>query len=315
MAMNQNAIPAKEMSRHEWLQARTNGIGGSDAGVILGLNKYKTPFELWLEKTGQVEPQEGDSEAIYWGNQMENVVAKEFERRTGKKVRRSNFMYQHPDYPFIRGNVDRLVVGESAVLECKTASAYLAKEWAGDEVPASYLVQVQHYLGVTGREKGYIAVLIGGNRFVWKEIERDEELINMIFEAEKNFWENNVLAGVAPELDGSSAAEKYLAEKYAKSDPDKEIVLPKDFNAYLEEYFKIKENEKLIKDAKTEIENKLKAELKEAEIGRVGDYIVTWKKQVQKRVDSKALREKFPDIHQQVIKETSFRKLAVKEEK
>lgn len=315
MAMNQNAIPTKEMSRHEWLQARTKGIGGSDAGVILGLNKYKTPFELWLEKTGQVDPQEGDSEAIYWGNQMENVVAKEFEKRTDKKVRRSNFMYSHPDYPFIRANVDRLVVGESAVLECKTASAYLAKEWAGDEVPASYLVQVQHYLGVTGKEKGYIAVLIGGNRFVWKEIERDDELISMIFQAEKDFWENNVLAGVAPELDGSSAAEKYLAEKYAKSDPDKEIVLPKDFNAYLEEYFKIKENEKLIKAAKTEIENKLKAELKEAEIGRVGDYIVTWKKQVQKRVDSKALREKFPDIHQQVIKETSFRKLAVKEEK
>ncbi|MGG3677519.1 lambda-exonuclease family protein [Heyndrickxia faecalis] len=313
--MDQNAIPTKEMSRYEWLQERTKGIGGSDAGVILGLNKYRTAFELWLEKTGQVIPQEVDSEAIYWGNQMEDVVAKEFEKRADKKVRRSNFMYSHPKYPFIRANVDRLVVGESAVLECKTASAYLAKEWEGDEIPATYLAQVQHYLGVTGKKKGYIAVLIGGNRFVWKEIERDEELINMIFEAEKNFWENNVLAGVAPELDGSSAAEKYLNEKYAKSDPDKEIVLPKDFNAYLEEYKEIKENEKLITTAKKEIENKIKAELKDAEIGRVGDYLVTWKKQVQNRVDSKALREKFPDIYQQVLKETSFRRILVKEVK
>lgn len=84
MALN-NAVPTKDMSRSEWLQERAKGIGGSDAGIILGVNKFRTPFELWLEKTGQVEPQETDNEAIYWGNQMENVVAKEFEKRTGKK--------------------------------------------------------------------------------------------------------------------------------------------------------------------------------------------------------------------------------------
>ncbi|KHD86422.1 hypothetical protein NG54_03240 [Heyndrickxia ginsengihumi] len=311
--MNMNAVPTREMSRYEWLQERTKGIGGSDAGVILGLNKYRTAFELWLEKTGQVEPVETDSEAIYWGNQMENVVAKEFERRTDKKVRRSNFMYSHPDYPYIRANVDRLVVGESAVLECKTASAYLESEWKNDEVPATYLVQVQHYLGVTGREKGYIAVLIGGNHFVWKEIERDEELISMIFDAEKNFWENHVLANVPPALDGSSAAERYLKEKYDRAEKDKEIILPSDFKDYLIEYEKIKQNEKLIKVAKTEIENKIKAELKDAEKGLVDSFIVSWKNQSRTSVDSKALKTKFPDIYNQVLKTSSFRKFDVKE--
>ncbi|MGE6261314.1 YqaJ viral recombinase family protein [Heyndrickxia sporothermodurans] len=114
-----HAIHTLDMSRQEWIIERSKGIGGSDAGVILGLNKYRTAFELWLEKTNQVEPIEIDNEAIYWRNEMENVVAKELEKWIDKKVRRSNFMYSHPEHPFIKANVDRFVVGESAVLECK----------------------------------------------------------------------------------------------------------------------------------------------------------------------------------------------------
>ncbi|MCM3110646.1 YqaJ viral recombinase family protein [Lederbergia lenta] len=313
MAINKTAIPTLEMSRYEWLKERAKGIGGSDAGIVLGLNKYRTAFELWLEKTGQVDPVEIDNEAIYWGNEMENVVAKEFEKRTGKKVRRSNFMYSHPDHPYIKANVDRLVVGESAVLECKTASAYLAKDWEGDNVPSTYLVQLQHYLGVTGRDKGYLAVLIGGNRFEWKEIERDDELIKMIFDAEINFWEYHVQQGHAPELDGSSAAEKYLKEKYDRAEKDKEIVLSASSKDMLTQYESIKADEKLIKAAKTEIENKIKFELKDAESGLTDSFLVTWKNQSRTSVDSKALREKFPDIYREVLKESNFRKFTVKE--
>lgn len=308
-----NAVSTKEMSRYEWLQERAKGIGGSDAGIILGVNKYRTAFELWLEKTGQVEPQEIDNEAIYWGNEMENVVAKEFEKRTGKKVRRTNFMYSHKEHPFIKANVDRLIVGESAILECKTASAYLAKEWEGEEIPASYLVQVQHYLGVTDKEKGYIAVLVGGNKFIWKEVERDQELIDMIFNEEKHFWEYHVQQGHAPELDGSSAAEQYLKEKYDRAEKDKEVVLPSDYKELIVQYEKVKSDEKLIKTAKTEIENKIKAELKDAETGITDQFVVTWKNQSRNSVDSKALKEKFPDIYKEVLKESSFRKFAVKE--
>jgi putative phage-type endonuclease len=311
--MAMNAISTREMSRTQWLEERTKGIGGSDAGIILGLNKYRTAFELWLEKTGQVTPQEIDNEAIYWGNEMENVVAKEFEKRTNKKVRRSNFMYSHADYPFITANLDRIVVGESAILECKTASAYLAKDWKDDEVPDTYLVQVQHYLGVTGKQKGYIAVLIGGNNFVWKEIERDEELIQIIFNAEKHFWEHHVIQGHPPELDGSSAAEQYIKEKYDRAEKDKEIILPGDFKEYLSNYEKIKMDEKIIKTAKAEIENKIKAELKDAESGLTDSFLVTWKNQSRTSVDTKALKEKFPDIYKEVLKESSFRKFAVKE--
>ncbi|HDU1156595.1 TPA: YqaJ viral recombinase family protein, partial [Listeria monocytogenes] len=261
----------KDMDRTQWLLTRRQGIGGSDAGIIMGLNKYKTAFELWLDKTGQILPDESAGEAAYWGNQMEEVVAKEFEKRTGKKVRRSNMMYQHPEHDFMLANVDRFIVGEDALLECKTASAYLAKEWESDEVPATYLVQIQHYLAVTGKSKAYVAVLIGGNKFIWKEIERDEELINQIIAFELDFWETNIKGHVAPALDGSSAAEKYLKDRFAKSE-DKQIILPKTFNEYLTERANLERDIKLLETRKKEIDNNIKGHMESAEKALSDNY-------------------------------------------
>ncbi|EAD9485836.1 hypothetical protein ALZ26_14430 [Listeria monocytogenes] len=304
----------KDMDRTQWLLTRRLGIGGSDAGIIMGLNQYKTAFELWLDKTDQVLPDESAGEAAYWGNQMEEVVAKEFEKRTGKKVRRSNMMYQHPEHDFMLANVDRFVVGEDAILECKTASAYLAKEWEADEVPATYLVQIQHYLAVTGKSKAYVAVLIGGNKFIWKEIERDDELINQIIAFELDFWETNVKGHVAPALDGSSAAEKYLKDRFAKSEA-KQVILSKKYNEFLAERANLERDIKLLETRKKEIDNNIKNDLKEAETGITDDFKITWNPVTTSRLDDKRLKEEHPDIYKKFQKETSYRKFVVKENK
>lgn len=300
------------MTHEEWLHERTKGIGGSDAATVLGLNKYKTPFELWLEKTGQ-SMVDTAGEAAYFGNLLEDLVAKEFEKRSGKKVRRNNFMLQHPEHDFIIANIDRKIVGEDALLECKTASAYLADEWENDEIPAQYLVQVQHYMGVTGYEKAYVAVLIGGQRFIWKEVERDNELIDMIFKAEIDFWNNHVLANVPPPLDGSSAAEQYLKERYKETDPDKVVNLAFDYKEKLEHYFELKDEIKRLQEMIKKVENELKNELKDAEIGITKGYQVTWKPITQNRVDSKLLKQKYPDVYKDVIKQSKYRRFSVKE--
>lgn len=309
--MSSNALAYS--NHEEWINARKKGIGGSDAPVVLGISKYKTPFQLWLEKTDQAFVDESQSEAAYFGSLLEDLVAKEFEKRTGKKVRRNNFILRHPKHDFIIANIDRKIVGEDALLECKTASAYLADEWENDEIPAQYLVQVQHYMGVTGYEKAYVAVLIGGQRFIWKEVERDDELIDMIFQAEIDFWNNHVLADVPPPLDGSSAAEKYLNERYQKTDPDKVVDLPCSYKEKLDYYFELKQQEKELKELIKKTENELKNELKDAEIGITKGYQVTWKPITQNRVDSKLLKEKYPNVYESVIKKTEYRRFNVKE--
>ena len=101
-------INIKDFTREEWLAERNKGIGGSDIATILGLSKWKSPLQLFLEKTGKVVAEDlSDKEVIYWGNVLEDVVAKEFERRTGKKVRKRNVMFCDDKYPYMRANVDR----------------------------------------------------------------------------------------------------------------------------------------------------------------------------------------------------------------
>lgn len=307
------AMHTLDMTHQEWLRQRTHSIGGSDASIILGLNKWKTPFELWLEKTGQSDLEDTSGEAAYFGNILEDVVAKEFEIRSGKKVRRNNFMLKHPEHDFITANIDRKIVGEDALLECKTASAFLAKDWEGEIIPAPYLVQVQHYLGVTGYEHAYIAVLLGGQRFMWKDIERDDELIQMIFDAEVHFWKHHVLGNIPPALDGSSAAEKFLKERYQETDPDKVVDLSFDFKEKLDNYFDLKENIKQLQGLAKQTENELKHELKEAETGFVKNYQIDWKPIKQNRVDSKLLRSKYPDVYNSVLKQSQYRRFGIKE--
>ncbi len=179
----------REASREEWLQFRRSGIGGSDMGAILGLNPWRSVLDVWLDKTSDEEPEEEQSEYAYWGTVLEAVVADEFQRRTGMKVRRCNYTLRSIEHPFMLANIDRELVGIDEGLECKTASAYKEAEWKGDLVPDSYYVQCQHYMAVTGYKAWWIACLIGGNQFVYKRIERNDEFIAQLIEAGRQFWE------------------------------------------------------------------------------------------------------------------------------
>lgn len=302
------------MDKLQWLKERQCGIGGSDVGAILGVNKYKTPFEVYLEKTEPITEVGEQSESAYWGDQFEEVVAKEFEKRTGKKVRRDRKHYKHKEYSFMVANIDRKVVGENAILECKTANQYLANEWQDDEVPASYLLQVQHYLFVTGAEVGYIAVLIGGQKFVWKEVQRDEELIEVIIEAEKEFWKM-VQDKTPPALDGSSAAEKYLKERYKEAEEDKSIELGFEYKDKIKTYLDMKVQLKNFETQVKELENQIKYEIGNAEYAHAPGYSLSWKNISSNRIDTKKLKSDYPEVYEKVVKENLSRKFNIKEDK
>jgi putative phage-type endonuclease len=305
----------KDMSRAEWLEQRNKGLGGSDISAILGLNKYKTAFELYLEKNGQVELQEIDNEAVYWGNVMEDIVAKEFEKRTGLKLRKRNAILQHDEYEFAFANVDRLVVGKNEGFEAKTASAYLMNEWKGEEIPQAYLVQCLWYMGITGADRWHIAALVGGNTFIYKTIERDQELINVIFEQAAHFWEFHIKGNNPPALDGSSAAEKYIKERFEKAEKGKTVDLKAEHKDNISKYLEVKRIIEEYKQEQTRLENLLKYDLAEAESGRIDRFVVNWKNVTSNRVDSKALKEKYPEIAAEVTKASNSRRFEIKEVK
>lgn len=305
------AISTLGMDRTKWLQLRKSGIGGSDASAILGFNGYKSAFQLYVEKTSDLV-EESDSEAAYWGNILEDIVAKEFAKQTGKKIRKLNRMLRHPKYHFMTANLDRDVVGEKAFLECKTASEYLKDSWRGDNVPAAYLCQVQHYLAVTGYEKAYIAVLIGGNKFVWKEIQRDDEFIELMIEREKDFWEKHVLKNVAPPIDGSDATSDLLKKMYPEDDGSA-ITLDEQMNAVIEAIESLKAEEKQLKTQREHYENQLKMTLADAKEGHSNRFKVTYKTIKSNRIDSKRLKAEQPDIYKKYCNESLSRRLSIEE--
>ena len=179
----------ENMPYEKWLELRKKGIGGSDTSVVCGINRYRSPVELWMDKTGQMPAQEA-GEAAYWGTQLESIVRAEFSKRTNIFVAETHELLQSEEHPFMLANLDGVCDAPeygTCIFEAKTASAFKAGEWE-DSIPDAYQLQIQHYMAVTGYKAAYIAVLIGGNNFKWKCVERDDELISMLIQLESDFW-------------------------------------------------------------------------------------------------------------------------------
>nr|DAL55735.1 MAG TPA_asm: Exonuclease [Caudoviricetes sp.] len=269
------SVREAEKDHEKWLETRDKGIGGSDAAVIMGLNPYKSPYQLWMEKTGQAEaPDLSDNQAVYWGSKNEGNIADWFQETTGKKVRKLGTL-QNRDYPYLLANVDREVLGENAGLEIKTAGVRQYKQWKDDEVPDAYYCQCLHYMAVTGSDYWYIAVLLGGNEAIWKRIDRNEEDIKTLMDAEEAFW-RLVETKTPPPVDGSESCAHALAERY-KDAEDVAIVLPDEAAVLIDG---IRDDKKIADQLKEQIrlrENQLKEMLGDAVTGICGDSKVVWK--------------------------------------
>lgn len=301
----------RELPREEWLKLRTNGIGGSDVSIIAGINPFKSVYELWLEKTGQKEPEQTDSEYAHFGTLLEPIVRKEFTERTGIKVRQKHMLLQSVRYPWMYADLDGVINqnGEPAIFEAKTASAYKEDVWK-EEVPAEYVLQIQHYMCVTGAGRTYIAALVGGNHFYYHVIERDDDMIAKIVAMEKFFWETNVKGGIEPVPDGSDATTEYFNTRFSTSNGET-ISLPDDALSVCDEYELISAQLKELEKKKSEAANKLKNYLKEAETGIVGNRTVSWKPVVKNSLDSSRLKTEQPELYNSYLKESSYRRLSV----
>lgn len=310
-----NWVKTKNMTNEDWLKLRKRSIGGSDCGAILGMNEYESPYSLWQKKCNpeNVEDTEEpkNSEAIYWGHNLEDKVARDFEIRSGKKVRKHNYMMYHDKYPFISANVDRVVVGENAILECKTAKEFKKSEWADDKVPNSYMAQCYHYMAVTGADRAYIACLIGGSYFVWKTIERDDEIIDQIIQTEVDFWNNYVVTGIEPPKDDSNATAQALNRRWQET-LAKTVEIESEQATLFKAIDAINKQTKELEQKKRGYENQLKAILGENERGVTDGYEVSWKPQQSKRIDTKRLKEEQPEIYRKYVKESKSRPFKIK---
>lgn len=295
------------------LEERARYLGGSDAAAVLGLSRYKTQLEVWAEKTGQVEPEDiSDEVRIILGNKLEQTVAELFTEKTGKKVHRVNETKYHPIHAFLAANIDRRVVGEDAILECKTTSAFKAKDWESEEVPTEYIVQCLHYLAVTGAKKAYIAVLIGNQDFIWKEIERDEKVINELITKEVYFWNKYVEPRVMPMV-VTANDDGVLHKLFPDAKQGSSIDLDDKANALLETLDSMKADKRALEAQIEQQENEVKLLLGASESGKSNKYLVTWKNQESRRLDTERIKKEAPELYTEFAKVIQTRVLRIKQ--
>lgn len=303
-------ISTLNMSREEWLRLRKTGIGGSDAGAICGLNPYASPMSVYRDKTCE-DLSDLDSESMRQGRDLEDYVARRFMEATGLKVRRSNMMYRSEAHPFMIADVDRLIVGEDAGLECKTANAYNADKWKDGEVPLHYLMQCCHYMAVTGRSAWYIAVVILGQEFKYAKIDRDNDLIAKLIAIEEAFWNNHVVPRIIPAPDGSKVCDEVLEQYFHQARKESAIPLvgfDEKLNRRTELLGQIAELEREQK----QIEQEVKLYMQDNELASSDRYRVSWTNVDTTRLDTKRLKAEKPDIYQDFAKITSSRRLTIK---
>ena len=302
-------VSTLNLDKKSWLRYRKRGIGGSDAGAVCGLNPYRTAIQVYYDKTSD-EIEEIDNEAMRQGREFEDYVAGRFCEASGKKVRRANAMYYDEKNTFMLADVDRMVVGENAGLECKTASPYMAEKWEDGKIPLSYQIQCHHYMSVCNTEAWYIAVLIYGKEFKYYRIERDEQVIADLIRIEKEFWREHVMKRVMPDPDGSKTADAAIAERFKIS---RDITIPlSGFDARLKRREELLSVMGHMEAEKRQIDQELKLYLGDAEMAENEHYRVSWKNVSRSSLDERRLKEERPEVYEKYRRVTTSRRFTVK---
>lgn len=259
----------QEVARERWLEQRRSGIGGSDSARAVGLVPGR--YRLWAEKSGLIEPEDlSDREWIRWGLRLERSVGEGFAEDTGREVEfHTPFtLLRHPERPWMIDTPDAYQYcptrsGRGA-LQIKTAGQFKAAEWS-DGPPVAYQVQLMHELEVTGCDWGTLAVLIGGQKLVWFDLDRHDRFIRAMVDQEAAFWEL-VTARRAPPVDGTEATAAALKALFP-TDNGERVDLPAEADQWDTRLCELKEEIKQREAEKLLLENQLKAVIGEASIG------------------------------------------------
>ena len=302
-------ISTLNLDKESWLRYRKNGIGGSDAGAVCGLNPYRTALQVYYDKTSE-EIEEIDNETMRQGRELEEYVARRFCEASGKKVRRANAMFYDEKNPFMLADVDRMVVGENAGLECKTASPYMTEKWKDGSIPISYQLQCYHYMAVCRADAWYIAVLIYGKEFKYYRIDRDDEVIENLIRIEKEFWNGNVIPRIMPDPDGSKTADLAIAERF--KDAQGATIPLSGFDERLRRRQELLAVMEHMEKEKRQIDQELKLYLGDAETAENENYRVSWKNVSRSSLDEKRLKEEEPEIYEKYRRVTTSRRFTVK---
>ena len=302
-------VSTLNLTKEDWLRYRKCGITGTDAGAILGVNPYRSAFQVYHDKISDAI-ETIDNEAMRQGRDLEEYVAQRFSEKTGLRVRRANAIFQSETHPLLLADFDRLVVGQKAGLECKTVSPFSADQWADGKIPAHYLAQVNHYLAVSDFDCWYIAALILGKELIIHKITADKPMLADLIDKEEQFWTHHVIPQIPPTPNGSDGDTQTISQLYKVNDRSKNADLSSLRNL-LDKRQELSVQIEHLEQEKTSIEQQVKLEMQDAAYGTAPGYKVSWVSSESRRVDSQRLKKEQPDVFARYSKNVSSRRFTI----
>jgi putative phage-type endonuclease len=297
----------KNSNKVEWLRERKTYLGGSNLGSIIGINKYETALDVYLEKTSE-SVEEINNDATYWGNILEDVVAQEYSKRMNLPVEVETKLIRHKEHPFLAANIDRWVGNREYILECKTAGFMMAKDWGEEEftedIPESYYAQVAWYSAMTGVSKIDIAVLIGGQKFKIYTYNKDTEFENNLIKAGIDFWQNHV----EPRIPPAPSNLDDLKLMYPFGENNKTIKADGNVLELAKELKALKEDSKILDSRMDELKFSIQSFMQDSDtlIDDNNKKIITWKTITgRSSIDSDKLKANYPDAYNDCFKKSN----------
>lgn len=279
---------------------RIIGLGASDAAAAVGLSKWKTPYELWQEKLGHTARHD-DADALHleMGHALEPLAIARFERNTGYQVSDRQLRVVDPEWSNRWVTLDGRA-SDSGLVEAKSVGFADPREW-GDEfedgaIPMEYLCQTQHAMAVTGASHVWVPVIVLNRQFRIYRVPRDQELIDMLTQKERMFWQHVMDRTPPPPINAEDAYRQWPQDKGTTIECTVEL-LP-----HVEGYIKAKAR---IKAAEMDADEHKAAITKFMGTNAVlveasGKPIITWKTaKGSTKVDIDKLRAAHPDIVRQ----------------
>jgi putative phage-type endonuclease len=261
------------------LEVRKKGIGSSEIGAVVGLNPYTSAYDVWLEKTGQVEPFQGN-ERTRLGKRLEVPILMEYEERTGQKL--EIFLdktFVHPERSWQLATPDALDRDKPGIVEAKLVGTRMISQWGEqgtDQVPEYYLVQGAWQMSVLDRDYVHYAVLIGDQYRIYA-LPRDRELEEMLIDRVDAFWRNNVVAGHPPEIRATERTLDWIKSKYRQESKPLRIATAEE-TELIEEYRNVRFHVENLTEEMEDLEAEIKIAVGETEGIAGPGFKVTWKK-------------------------------------
>ena len=262
-----NLIGSYDAGSREWHLLRRSGIGGSEIGVIAGLNKWQSAYSLWASKCGLVEANDADNDAMFWGRTLEPVILNHFASQHPELVvTAGDGTYANAEADWQHANPDGFLVdasGRQGILEIKTAM--YEEDWR-EGVPKTYMAQIQWYLRVFGFDYGYVAVLFHGNKYAEYFVEYDKFASDLDAELAFAFL-LCVKNEKAPEWDGSTSTYETVRALHPNIDPEKSVELG-DLGVH---YFNAVKDLEVAERLVTELKSRILDSMGDAKTGLVYD--------------------------------------------